>query len=94
MKYFLIILLLSFGFAQNIFTDEEVVNLANKVNALQKSDSLKSIQIHTYEQLVDKLEHQSNIDSLIICGKNKQIELLYEREKFYKEKLELIRPNF
>lgn len=92
----LVVLFLLFGFVegQHSFTDEEVLGLANNIKKLQQTDSLKTEQIETLEQLVGKLEYQAEIDSMLLGHKDTQIRLLKEREEYYLEQIELIEPKW
>ena len=84
MKYLWILLLFIPLFGQQTFTQEEALKMIKARDAqwegkIEKADSLISSQkvlITDYEGLMKKLEDQSNVDSLIIVAKGKQIESL------------------
>ena len=84
MKYFWILLLFIPLFGQQTFTQEEALEMIKQRDAqweskllkLEAIDSVKTIQIGQYEDLVKELEDQANLDSLIIVAKGKQMEAL------------------
>jgi len=82
----ILIVLLSCGFGQHSFTDEEVLNIANKVTELQRQDSLKTVAMVTQGMIIKKLEFQAEMDSSIIASKDKNIEILEERVELVKPK--------
>ena len=84
MKYLWILLLFIPLFGQQTFTQEEALKMIKARDAqwegkIEKANSLISSQkvlITDYEGLMKNLEDQSNVDSLIIVAKGKQIESL------------------
>jgi len=96
MKLFLTILLLfTIAFGQDCgLTPQEHINIANNVARLQKSDSLQTVQIDDLTKINARLEHQATIDSLLLVGKDVQIDLLHANEKAYIEKIKLVKPSF
>ena len=58
MRYFLILLLLIPLFGQVTLSQEEMLGIANNIKELEHSDSVKSVQISVYEDLVKELEDQ------------------------------------
>lgn len=94
MKYILAILLSVSLFGQHVFTDEQVVEIANQIKALQHSDSLKTVQIEIYEDLIKQYEEQSKIDSSLILKKDEQIELLEEQNEALEEQADLVKPKW
>ena len=81
MKYLWILLLSIPLFGQQTFTQEEALEMIKqrdaewkgKLSKLESIDSVKTVQIGQYEDLVKELEDQANVDSLIIVAKDKQI---------------------
>jgi hypothetical protein len=94
-RYFIILLLsITVANAQHTFTDVEVLNISNKISNLQRSDSLKSIQIGILDSLVNRLEMQSILDSTLISEKDIQIRLLHDRELLYNIQIDLVKPKW
>ena len=82
MRYLLLILVMSgLIFAQEksgtkTYTQEQIINLANKMKDLENTNSSQASQIETFNELVSKYENQSHIDSMLIDFQKKQIEIL------------------
>ena len=94
MKYLWILLLLVPLFAQQTFTNEEVLGIANQIKELQHSDSVKTIQIVNLEKQIDTYKRQAGIDSLLLQHKDFQIRILDERCKLYEKQVKLVRPKW
>jgi len=94
MKYIWILLLLVPLFAQQTFSNEEVLNIANQIKELQYSDSIKTVQIENLERQIVGYKKQSEIDSLLLQHKDFQIGILNERSKLYEEQVKLVKPKW
>ena len=102
MKYLWILLLSIPLFGQQTFTQEEALEMIKQRDAqwegkIEKADSLISSQkvlIVDYEGLVDKLEEQSKLDSLLLNAKDKQIDLLHDRDEANEKMVKLISPKW
>ena len=94
MKMWIILLLSSFMFAQQTFSNEEVLGIANQIKELQYSDSIKTVQIENLEKQIVGYKKQAEIDSLLLQHKDFQIGLLDERSKLYEEQVKLVRPKW
>ena len=102
MKYLWILLLSIPLFGQTTFTEAEALEMIKQRDAqweskllkLEAIDSVKTIQIGQYEDLVKELEDQANLDSLIIVAKGKQIESLKEQNEANKELAKLAKPSW
>ena len=94
MKYLWILLLLVPLFAQQTFTNEEVLNITNQIKELQYSDSIKTVQIENLEKQIVGYKKQAEIDSLLLQHKDFQIGILNERSKLYEEQVKLVRPKW
>ena len=94
MKYLWILLLLVPLFAQQTFSNEEVLGIANQIKELQHSDSVKTIQIVNLEKQIDTYKRQTGIDSLLLQHKDFQIGLLDERCKLYEKQVKLVKPKW
>ena len=95
-----LILFVWFGFASYLWgqdvtlSQEEMLNIANNIKELQHSDSMKTEQISVYEDLVKGFEEQTNLDSLIIVAKGKQIDLLKARDVANEKMVKLSEPKW
>ena len=94
MKYLWILLLLVPLFAQQTFSNEEVLGIANQIKELQYSDSVKTLQIENLEKQIVGYKKQANIDSLLLQHKDFQIGLLDERCKLYEKQVKLVKPKW
>ena len=102
MKYLWILLLSIPLFAQTTFTQEEALEMIKQRDAqwkgkIEKADSLIASQkllISDYEGLVGKLEDQTELDSLLLNAKDKQIDLLHARDKVNEKMVKLVEPKW
>ena len=102
MKYLWILLLSIPLFGQQTFTQEEALDMIkqrdaeweSKLGKLESIDSAKTVQIGQYEDLVKELEDQTNLDSLIIVAKGKQIEALKAQNKANEKMAGLAKPSW
>ena len=102
MKYLWILLLSIPLFGQTTFTEAEALEMIkqrdaqweSKLGKLQDIDSIKTIQIGQYEDLVKELEDQTNIDSSLLVQKDEQIESLKEQNEANEEFAKLAKPSW
>jgi hypothetical protein len=102
MKYLWILLLSIPLFGQTTYTEAEALEMIKQRDAqwegkIEKGDSLISSQkvlIADYEGLVGKLEDQTELDSLLLNAKDKQIVLLHARDKMNEKMVELVKPKW
>ena len=102
MKYLWILLLSIPLFGQTTYTEAEALEMIkqrdaqweSKLGKLQSIDSVKTIQIGQYEDLVKELEDQANLDSLIIVAKGKQIEALKAQNEANEKQAKLAKPSW
>ena len=102
MKYLWILLLSIPLFGQTTYTEAEALEMINQRDAqwkgkIVKADSLIASQkllISDYEGLVGKLEDQTELDSLLLNAKDKQIDLLHARDKMNEKMVELVKPKW
>ena len=102
MKYLWILLLSIPLFGQTTYTEAEALEMIkqrdaqweSKLGKLQDIDSIKTIQIGQYEDLVKELEDQANLDSLIIVAKGKQIEALKAQNEANEKMAGLAKPSW
>lgn len=84
------------------FTQEEALEMIKQRDAqwegkIEKADSLISSQkvlITDYEGLMKNLEDQANLDSLLLNAKDKQIDLLHDRDKMNEKMVQLVKPKW
>ena len=76
------------------FTEEEVVNMGNKVKELEQTVDNQSEQLGIYEELMKKYENQTQIDSMLISFKTQQVNILKDREVLYEKQIKLIKPKW
>ena len=103
LKYFLIIFFVSQHMnGQTTFTEAEALEMIKQRDAqwegkIEKADSLISAQkvlMADYEGLVGKLEDQTELDSLLLNAKDKQIVLLHARDKMNEKMVKLVEPKW
>ena len=102
MKYLWILLLSIPLFGQTTYTEAEALEMIKQRDAewkgsvakLESIDSAKTVQIGQYEDLVKELEDQTNLDSLIIVAKGKQIEALKAQNKANEKMAGLAKPSW
>jgi len=102
MKYLWILLLSIPLFGQDTYTQAEALEMIKQRDAqwegkIEKADSLIASQklvIADYEGLVGKLEDQTELDSLLLNAKDKQIVLLHARDKMNEKMVELVKPKW
>jgi|TARA_R110000765_G_scaffold393953_1_gene487393 hypothetical protein len=84
------------------FTQEEALEMIKQRDAqwegkIEKADSLISSQkvlMADYEGLVGTLEEQAKLDSLLLNAKDKQIDLLHDRDKMNEKMVQLVKPKW
>ena len=94
MKYLLSLLICVPLMGQVTLSQEEILNIANNIKELEHSDSMKTVQIGIYDDLVKELESKIEIDSLILVKKDEQISLLKERDKVNEKIVKLVDPKW
>ena len=102
MKYLWILLLSIPLFGQDTYTQAEALEMIKQRDAqwkgkIEKADSLIASQklvISDYEGLVGKLEDQTELDSLLLNAKDKQIDLLHARDKMNEKMVKLVEPKW
>ena len=94
LKYLLPLLLLVPLMGQVTLSQEEMLNIANNIKELQADSSRLANSLSICEELVEKMEEQTNLDSLIIVAKGKQIDLLKARDEANEKMVKLIEPKW
>ena len=90
MKHLLSLLICVPLLGQVTLSQEEMLGIANNIKELQHSDSMKTVQIGIYDELVKELESRIETDSLILVKKDEQISLLKERDVANEKMVKLI----
>ena len=101
MKYTWILLLTPL-LAQTTFTEAEALEMIKARDAqwegkLEKADSLiesQKVVINDCQNLVQKLEESSNVDSLLLEAKDSQIKLLKARDEMNEKLVRLVEPKW
>jgi len=102
MKYIWILLISIPLFGQTTFTQEEALEMIKQRDAqwegkIEKADLLiasQKVVITDQEKLINELESQSNLDSLIIVAKGKQIESLKAQNVANEKMAKLAKPSW
>jgi hypothetical protein len=102
MKYLWILLISIPLFGQTTFTQEEALEMIKQRDAqwegkIEKADLLiasQKVVITDQEKLINELESQSNLDSLIIVAKGKQIESLKAQNVANEKMAKLAKPSW
>jgi len=95
LKYFLYLLLTFPLFAQDVtFTREEYLQIANNIKQMQADSQRVAESLSICEELVFKMEEQSNVDSLLLIAKDSQINLLKARDEMNEKMVELVKPKW
>ena len=102
MKYLWILLLSIPLFGQQTFTQEEALEMIKqrdaewkgKLSSLEAIDSVKTIQIGQYEELIGELVTLSKTDSTLLSKKDEQIKSLKEQNEANEELAKLAKPSW
>ena len=94
MKYLLSLLICVPLLGQVTLSQEEMLGIANNIKELPHSDSMKTVQIGIYDELVKELESRIETDSLILVKKDEQISLLKERAKANEKMVKLVKSKW
>ncbi len=102
MKYLWILLLSIPLFGQTTYTEAEALEMIKqrdaqwegKLSKLESIDSVKTIQIGQYEELIGELVTLSKTDSTLLSKKDEQIESLKEQNEANEELAKLAKPSW
>ena len=94
MKYLLSLLICVPLLGQVTLSQEEMLGIANNIKELQHSDSMKTVQIGIYDELVKELESRIETDSLILVKKDEQISLLKERDQANEKMVKFVKSKW
>ena len=96
-KLILMLTMIGLLFSQDkvyTFSEEEVVNMGNKVKDLQTTVENQTEQLGIYGELIKKFENQTEIDSMLLSFKTQQVNILKDREVLYEKQIKLIKPKW
>jgi len=102
MKYLWILLISIPLFGQTTYTEAEALEMIkqrdaqweSKLSKLESIDSVKTIQIGQYEELIGELVTLSKTDSTLLSKKDEQIESLKEQNEANEELAKLAKPSW
>ncbi len=102
MKYLWILLLSIPLFGQTTYTEAEALEMIkqrdaqweSKLSKLESIDSVKTIQIGQYEELIGELVTLSKTDSTLLSKKDEQIESLKAQNKANEKMAGLAKPSW
>lgn len=81
-------------FAQVTFTQEQVINISNKIDSLQTLDSLNNSIILDYKDMVKDYDSKISADSLMIVELESQIKTHEETIELFEDKVKLVKPRW
>ena len=81
-------------FAQVTLTQEQVVNISNKIDSLQTLDSLNISIISDYEGIIKDYDSKILTDSLMIVELESQIKTNEDSIELLEDKVKLVKPRW
>ena len=78
-------------FAQVTLTQEQVVNISNKIDSLQTLDSLNTSIISDYEGIIKDYDSKISTDSLMIVELESQIKTYEETVGLFEKKVKIVK---
>ena len=94
LNFLKISLLSNLLFAQVTFTQEQVINISNKIDSLQTLDSLNKSIILDYKDMVKDYDSKISIDSLTIVALESQIKTHEETVGLLEKKVKLVKTRW
>ena len=94
LSFLKISLLSNLLFAQVTLTQEQVVNISNKIDSLQTLDSLNKSIILDYKDMVKDYDSKISIDSLTIVALESQIKTHEETVGLLEKKVKLVKTRW
>ena len=94
LSFLKILLLSNLLFAQVTLTQEQVVNISNKIDSLQTLDSLNKSIILDYKDMVKDYDSKISTDSLMIVELESQIKTYEETIELFEDKVKLVKPRW
>ena len=81
-------------FAQVTLTQEQVVNISNKIDSLQTLDSLNISIISDYEGIIKDYDSKISADSLMIVELESQIKTHEETVGLFEKKVKIVKVRW
>ena len=94
LSFLKISLLSNLLFAQVTLTQEQVINISNKIDSLQTLDSLNKSIILDYKDMVKDYDSKISIDSLTIVELEAQIKTHEETVGLLENKVKVVKPRW
>ena len=94
LSFLKISLLSNLLFAQVTLTQEQVINISNKIDSLQTLDSLNNSIILDYKDMVKDYDSKISIDSLTIVELESQIKTHEEIVGLLENKVKVVKPRW
>ena len=94
LSFLKISLLSNLLFAQVTLTQEQVINISNKIDSLQTLDSLNKLIILDYKDMVKDYDSKISTDSLMIVELESQIKTHEETVGLLEKKVKLVKPRW
>ena len=94
LSFLKISLLSNLLFAQVTLTQEQVINISNKIDSLQTLDSLNKSIILDYKDMVKDYDSKISIDSLAIVELVSQIKTHEETVGLLENKVKVVKPRW
>ena len=94
LNFLKISLLSNLLFAQVTLTQEQVINISNKIDSLQTLDSLNKSIILDYKDMVKDYDLKISIDSLTIVALESQIKTHEETVGLLEKKVKLVKTRW
>ena len=91
LSFLKILLLSNLIFAQVTLTQEQVVNISNKIDSLQILDSLNKSIILDYKDMVKDYDSKISTDSLMIVELEFQIKTYEETVGLFEKKVKIVK---
>ena len=91
LSFLKISLLSNLLFAQVTLTQEQVVNISNKIDSLQTLDSLNISIISDYEGIIKDYDSKISTDSLMIVELESQIKTYEETVGLFEKKVKIVK---
>ena len=94
LSFLKISLLSNLLFAQVTLTQEQVVNISNKIDSLQTLDSLNKSIILDYKDMVKDYDSKISADSLMIVELESQIKTHEETVGLFEKKVKIVKVRW
>lgn len=75
------------------FTEQEVIQIANKIYSLKQKDSLNIELINKYEKKINLMETRIKHDSILLSLHDRKLDIQKDRTEFYRKQSEKYKKN-